>query len=532
MYHVANSPERMAPRTVLGRKLRRCSTTVAATTVASLKSARAEALVALLVVGAALILPRLGNQSLWLDERLTIGPAVTATSVEDLVAQVRAVDTQPPASHLVLYALRDFLPQNEFFYRLPSFVAVELGLIAMYLFVRRLWGPVIAWTATACAQLSPFLCFYAAEARNYGLWFLCVTLSALLAADWYEAARDGRARRAWAAAIALGVVNAVGLWTHLFHAFLILTEVVILVGVALVRPATYALLRQALVSLVAAQLATAALFAPWAYIVARGFATGTAGVSWTRPFTLASLAYYAFAAHFGASLGPPLRTLHLWPFAAIVRDYPLAITAATLAIVVTAATHAALVRDAVRHPERRWELLLLVGWPAVSMAGPLCYAALRHFPLHPRHLLFVWPLLPIVLALGLVRHRRARPALLASLALALVATGNLLFNQRYAKDDERAAVRFAEDHSGPVAYVLGDAAMLYARRAEGHDKGFGDFRRDADDVWLVDNRVWEEQNQHARRRLALEMQAMGMRYEGGTTSFRGIVLRHWTATRS
>src|SRR6266404_6057678 len=80
------------------------------------------------LLGVALMLPGLGSQSLWLDEGLTVGPAVTATSATDLLARVRAVDTQPPASHFLLWALCTYLPHTEFFYRLPSFVAVELGI--------------------------------------------------------------------------------------------------------------------------------------------------------------------------------------------------------------------------------------------------------------------------------------------------------------------------------------------------------------------------------------------------------------------
>ena len=485
---------------------------------------------AVLLLGAALLVPRLGAQSLWLDESLTITPAMTATSIPDLVRRVRAMDTQPPASHFVLYAIRDHVPRSEFFYRLPSFVAVELGIAIFYLVVRRLWGPKAALIAAASSQLSPFLCFYAAEARNYSLWFLLITTSILIALHWIDAVRSGAGRSAWAWAIALVLTNALGLWTHLFHIFVLMAEgAVLLVLVITIEPRGRR--AQALVMLVAAHILTILLFAPWLLVVLREAHAGTAGVSWTRPFGAGSLAYYLFAAHFGTSLGPDLHALHVQRLSDLVAAHPLSLGLAAVAVAVTITTYGVLVRDAARNRARRWELLPLVVWPLCSLAGPIAYGWLRGFPLHPRHLMMAWLLLPIVVSLGLVRYQRLRPLLVASLLLQVVGLGNLLFVGRYAKDDERGAVHFAERRSGTPAYVLGDVANLYATRIEGKAKGFVDFPADTHDVWLVDNRTWEESNQRVRARLARKMRAMGMHYEGGDTRFHGIVLRHWSTTQ-
>jgi len=154
-------------------------------------SSSIRSIAAIILLGTVLLATRLGAQSLWIDESLTITPAVTATSLADLVRRVRMLDTQPPASHLVLYALSDHVPRNEFYYRLPSLVALEVGLVMFYLFVRRLWGPSLALLATALAQLSPFLAFYGAEARNYSLWFMLIATSAFAAVRWVDAVRRG-----------------------------------------------------------------------------------------------------------------------------------------------------------------------------------------------------------------------------------------------------------------------------------------------------------------------------------------------------
>jgi len=166
-------------------------------------------------------------------------------------------------------------------------------------------------------------------------------------------------------------------------------------------------------------------------------------------------------------------------------------------------------------------------FPLATLLGPLAYALLTGFPLHPRHMLFAWPLLPIVLALGIVRMPRLRPLLALVVVAQLVAFGNQLFDPHYWKDDERGAISFAEEHSGNHAYVLGDLASIYCRRVDGRDKNFVDFLGGTQDVWLVDNRAWEPENQRLRSALERRLKSLGFHDMGVSQQFRGIALRHW-----
>src|SRR6185369_6793298 len=150
-------------------------------------------------------------------------------------------------------------------------------------------------------------------------------------------------------------------------------------------------------SLATAELVTALLFAPWCVILWSTARAGTAGVGWTREFSPASVGYYVYAAHFGASFGPNLRALHALPTRTMAAAHWRALVVAAGAIAVSAVAYVLLLRDALRRRERRWELLPLVAWPLLSLPAPFAYAAVRDFPLHPRHLLYAWPLVPIVL---------------------------------------------------------------------------------------------------------------------------------------
>ena len=481
------------------------------------------ALGAILILGSALLLPRLGTQSLWLDEGLTVDPALTATGLDDLLKRVQAEDTQPPASHFVLYALRGAFPHSEFFLRLPSFVEIEFGLILLYLVVARLWGARTALLTVALAQFSSFLAFHAADARGYGLWFLLAGASWWAMLRWYDSgARLGPAL-VWA------VINGLGLWTHLFHVFLMIGQLAVVAAIVVAGRGRRVPARH-LTKAVLTQLIASTLLLPLLALLLQKIAAGKpAGVGWTRPFSWGNLAYYLYAFVFGSSFGPNLHDLHAKSFSVVVGEQWPALAIAGLALATVGVLYVLLLRDAARRPDRRWELLVLVVFPAASLAGPFIYSAVSEFPLHPRHLLFVWPLVPLTLALALLRAERFRFAVAAVIALQAIAFGNLLFNPYYWKDDERGAVQFAEAHSRPNAYVLGDVAPYYCGQELGRKKNFIDFGEDTQEVWFIDNREWEPTNQRDRERLAERLASMGLREDGTYRQFRGIVLRHWTA---
>src|SRR5262249_53066107 len=153
------------------------------------------------------------------------------------------------------------------------------GVAMFFLFVRRLWGPAIALLATAIAQLSPFLGFYGAEARNYSLWFMLIATSGYAATRWLDGvrARDGGR---WTWAIVLVLSNALGLWTHLFHLFVIAAEGIVLALAVVAEPPERR--AQPFAILVGVEVLTVLLFVPWLLVVLHAASEGTAGVSWTR----------------------------------------------------------------------------------------------------------------------------------------------------------------------------------------------------------------------------------------------------------
>jgi hypothetical protein len=62
-----------------------------------------------------------------------------------------------------------------------------------------------------------------------------------------------------------------------------------------------------------------------------------------------------------------------------------------------------------------------------------------------------------------------------------------------------------------------------------HD--FLHFTPETEQVWLIDNRAWEPENQQFRARLEERLASRGFTPRPTFTQFRGIVLRHWTLDR-
>ncbi len=491
-------------------------------------SSRLAALIVL--TGSALLLSRLGSQSLWIDEGLTVAPVLQSHSLRELASLVQQFDTQPPGSHALLYVLQSFLPASEFFLRLPSLIAVEAALVVLYLLVSRLWNAKTGLAFLAAAQVSPLLGFYAMEARNYGLWLFASAASWYVYVAFLDAAvlsYPARKRACLAWALAWGTANAASLWIHIFHVFVPAAQVVI-AAIIWTQQAEHPTVRRRLITLgLLAQTVTLILFVPWTIRLIEEFVSGQAGVPWTREFTVMNVPYYLFAAHFGMSFGPNLADLHVKPLAVLFSEHPAALILGGGAVLATVAAYLRLVLLAASNVESRWKLLAFVVAPA-TIAGPMIvYGAAFDFPLHIRHLLIVWPLLPLVLAIALTRLKWGRAYYATVLVLQAYALAGLLFNGYYWKDDARGAVRFAEQTSNGAAYVLGDIASYYVTTARAATRSSKDFDPSTDDVWILDNRRWELQNVRDVERIANTLQALGLEQTGHYGQFHGIDLIHW-----
>jgi 4-amino-4-deoxy-L-arabinose transferase-like glycosyltransferase len=164
----------------------------------------------ILVLTFALRVYRLGVQSLWYDEGLSV--YLASLPLDETIAQSAATD-HPPLHALLLNLWLSVAGSSEYSARFASaFFGTLAGALTLVL-GRRAGGARAGLVAAALLGISPMAVWYAQEARGYSLLVALVLVAAL--AFLRLVSGDGR-RRVWLAYI---LACTAALYTHYFAAF-------------------------------------------------------------------------------------------------------------------------------------------------------------------------------------------------------------------------------------------------------------------------------------------------------------------------
>lgn len=399
-------------------------------------------LLLLTVLGLGLRLSRLGNQSLWIDEGMSLG---WIQEIERSGPGVVLKDIHGPLHALALYAVSR-VSTSEWWLRLPSVVAATLAIPALAQVGRRLWGRKVGLTAAALCVVSPFALYYAQEVRNYAFTFLFASVMTLAALDF--ARRPGvftSARFVFAEILAIA--------SNLNGLFFALGLQIWLLG-PLRRS------RHGVRLWVAAQVLLAGCLLPYALEVRQqvrperlvGVQTPIdAGAPLRGETTLhpLSLPYAGYAFAVGYSLGPTLAELRRDPSsAASPRDWPilgLALFGFGLPLLTGMTRRAS------------WPAAMVLALPSLVVVGmTLWLAAANVKPFNVRYLSVLQPAYLLVVAQGIwLLRRRLRLLVLATIAVgSLWSCFNYLFVPRYGRDDTRGVVEYLQQHAAPEDLVL------------------------------------------------------------------------------
>lgn len=136
-------------------------------------------LITALLLGFALRLYRLGGESLWYDE--TVSVYLAAQPITDLIAHT-ARDIHPPAYYLLLHAWQLISAPSvafglEFLFAWPSLSLDMLVIALTYAITKRIFSETAARWAIALALLHPVQIWFAQEVRMYALGAFCLMLS-------------------------------------------------------------------------------------------------------------------------------------------------------------------------------------------------------------------------------------------------------------------------------------------------------------------------------------------------------------------
>jgi uncharacterized membrane protein len=456
--------------------------------------------IACLALAAALRAFRIGHQSLWIDEMISLQLATWAGGAEFWGGLLR--DVHGPLTSAMLHGWASVSLDEAWLralYAVPSVAAVPLAYrLATDLFDRRTGR----WTALACA-VSPFLVWYGQEVRNYSWLLLWATAALVLFLRLW----DGRAARR--DAVLLAAVCALGILTNYSFAFLLAALTAL---VAFRRPFSASLARTwAMVG-----ACVLVVFAPWFVDwftrmgAERVFVGGDTplGVplreaSGLSPF---ALGYVLWVFGFGYTLGPSLEALHLDRSAAALLSH-------AAVLVPGGAALAAGVALGLRRAAARGRLPVVLAVVGIPLALAVVLAVREVKTFHPRYLMVTFPVLLALIVAGWASGPLGRGAGILALALAVLSLGNHYFDAAYAKEDSRAAAGLVAANERPGDSVV----VIYSFRPFRHyfsDVGTGtarlhhvhksrlrtdeqlrahvdEARRGSSRVWLVLSRWWD-----------------------------------------
>jgi 4-amino-4-deoxy-L-arabinose transferase-like glycosyltransferase len=173
-------------------------------------------LLSLTLVGAILRFYNLGYNSLWLDEASTLHFAVQ--SIPDIWQATTTGEFNPPLFYWTEHFMLLFGNSEGVLRFIPALLGV-LTIPLIYLVGREFMDRNTGIIAAAAFTFSPFLLFYAQEARAYSMMLFFVTFSMV----FYLRALKNNTVRDWAL---FGILSALAFWSH-FYALVIIGALVL-----------------------------------------------------------------------------------------------------------------------------------------------------------------------------------------------------------------------------------------------------------------------------------------------------------------
>jgi mannosyltransferase len=399
-----------------------------------------------IAAGLVLRFVRLGGQSLWVDEIITLknshlGGGMLSSFFTTL---------QGPLVSLVMH-FWGALSTGDAFLRIPFAVAGALTVAAAYLLAKSLCD---AWTARHTlfvVSLSPMLIWYSQEIRGYSFVVLFSVLMTYFFVQWL-------ARPTSRNAFFYGLMIFAGLISNLSAAFVALSHLVYMV----VSPAKRKMVPRWAVTIFIVLL----VFSPWVREIIERSHPEPAGASGEVAMggggiSLVAIPYAYFAYGLGYTFGPSVRALQADRGSA-VRDNLGSIALGSVFLLVPLVIGiAALMRTDTNL------LTLLVAWGVVPVVGVALVAALGLKAFSVRYALVALPACALLAGRGLAVITRTRfwPFLLAFAALLCLSLYNYFAVAGYGKEDSRGAARYIKDNlrAGDVvvAVYTGEALEYY-----------------------------------------------------------------------
>jgi uncharacterized membrane protein len=409
-------------------------------------------------IGLVLRLYRLNYQSFWNDEIITIYN--TNISIHDMIVNPRDINILP-LYYIIIYPIMR-LHIEESLLRFPSMIFGLMSVVLFYLVIHHLFHSriQIGLIGTVIMAVSPFHIWYSQEARPYIVLLFFSLLSLLLVQMIIQGKSNLWLR------LCFVISTAATFYCHTVAiAFIGFLAIYVLIWTPRSQWRDWLLLFGAV----------ALLLTPGIYRLLIIPPVGTANP--LRSTSLLAIPYAMWVFSTGYSLGPSLSELHtsgplntLFPYIPII--FPLMVFFSGLSL------FGAL--RLLRHNRSLfWTILLWFLFPCAF--GILGSVFTRH-PFNVRYIILSFPAFVIFLAVGVFYIKSSYIRIMSFSIIIVVSTFSLMnyyFDERYHRDNNRAAGQYLTTHALPDDLVLVSAAYTapnlryyYRGTSEIHIRGY------------------------------------------------------------
>jgi uncharacterized membrane protein len=181
-------------------------------------------LLVVLIVAYGVRVHALGAQSLWYDEGVAFGHS--QRQLLDMIPMLQR-NVHVPAYFWSLAAWEDVAGASEFALRYLSVLFSLISVAFTYSLGRLMYGRVAGLAAAGFVALNTFSIYYAQEARMYAMLAAIGAASMWAFFLWTQAYLRGRRVFEWA--IALALINALGMYTHFSYGLVMVSQGVLAV---------------------------------------------------------------------------------------------------------------------------------------------------------------------------------------------------------------------------------------------------------------------------------------------------------------
>lgn len=395
-------------------------------------------IVALLTAAGVAIRLAVAHQSLFADELSTYW-IVTRHGLGGVISTVHSNAEITPPLYFVLAWLTTQIGHAPELVRAPSLIAGCATIPVIYLLGLRTVGRPAALVATALTAFAPFMIYYSAEARAYGLMMFLTALSTLA----MLVALDTRRVRWW---IVYAACSCAAIYSHYTCVFVLGAQLVWLLWV---HP-------EARKPAILANAGAVVAFAPWTSGVINDLTSPTSKIlSALSPFT----PHYVLVSLEHWSIGYPYSYLGLrhLPGAVALVLLGVAVLIAFAGLALTFTRERPLAR--VGRLDQRMALVF-----ALALSVPIGEATVSAVSTHlfgVRNLAASWPAFALLLAALVVAAGPRLRFAAAALAIASFAIGAAkMLESRYQRPDFGAAASFVDRRATPGDVVIDETAEL------------------------------------------------------------------------